>query len=163
WPRWTLRVDGQTGLEHEILVEPGNARVLLVWRLHGESPGARTLCVRPLLSGRDPHALHRENAAFRFDAEPTAGGIAWRPYDGVPSTPAAANGAYTHDPVWYRSFQYDEERARGLDFVEDLAAPGIFRFDLAQGEAVLVLGTEPTAEAAEAVIGRARAIERARR
>src|ERR1051325_6943369 len=98
WPRWTFRLDEETRLEHEVLVAPGRARVVLGWRLAGEIPGPTTLCVRPLLSGRDPHALHHENATFRFDAEPTPGGVAWRPYDGLPSIHAASNGTYTHDP-----------------------------------------------------------------
>src|SRR5437867_3678971 len=55
---------------------------------------------------------------------------------------ARANGAYAHQPDWYRSFLYTEERDRGLDHVEDLASPGIFRWNLARGEAVLVLAAE---------------------
>ena len=51
----------------------------------------------------------------------------WRPYPGVPAISAiAANGSYAHEPDWYRNFLYDAERARGLDYVEDLASPGVF-------------------------------------
>jgi len=45
---------------------------------------------------------------------------------------------YRHQPDWYRNFTYEEERQRGLDFTEDLAAPGVFQFDLAAQEAVLI-------------------------
>ena len=31
--------------------------------------------------------------------------------------------------MWYRNFQYDAERERGLDFIEDLASPGVFTLD----------------------------------
>ena len=55
---------------------------------------------------------------------------------------AWSNGAYVHAPDWYRDFLYSEERARGLDFMEDLASPGSFDFDLSGGEAFLVLGAE---------------------
>jgi predicted glycogen debranching enzyme len=55
---------------------------------------------------------------------------------------ARSNGRYAHEPVWYRSFLYAEEEARGLDCVEDLAAPGSFHFDLSAGEAALVLAAE---------------------
>src|SRR4029079_17388470 len=61
----------------------------------------------------------------------------------LPILAALSNGAYVHAPVWYRGFLYAEERARGLDFVEDLAAPGTFRWNLSDGEAVLAFATEP--------------------
>ena len=70
-------------------------------------------------------------------------GIVWRPYAGVPAVRALANGEYTHDPVWFRSFLYAEERGRGLDHIEDLASPGTFRFDLSRGPAALILAAEP--------------------
>ena len=51
------------------------------------------------------------------------------------------NGHYAHEPVWYRNFLYEEERARGLDDTEDLASPGVFEWDLSAGEAVWLLTT----------------------
>ena len=50
--------------------------------------------------------------------------------------------AQYHEPCWYRNFLYDEELARGLDAVEDLAAPGCYEFDLAVGSAVLIFSAE---------------------
>ena len=47
-----------------------------------------------------------------------------------------------HQPTWYRNFLYREEQARGLDAIEDCAAPGIFEFDLSLKPAVLMLGAE---------------------
>src|SRR5262249_51516485 len=52
--------------------------------------------------------------------------------------------AFEPRPDWYRGFLYEEERDRGLDHVEDLAAPGLLHFDLARGEAVLILSAEPS-------------------
>ena len=80
--------------------------------------------VRPLLSGRDYHALHHENPGFDFSAEVTSARVLWRPYPGVPaispSTMAATarTGVVPHLPVRRR-------RDRGLDFIEDLASPGV--------------------------------------
>jgi glycogen debranching enzyme len=42
----------------------------------------------------------------------------------------AVHGKYRHAPDWYRNFLYTEEAARGLDCIEDLAAPGVFSFDI---------------------------------
>jgi predicted glycogen debranching enzyme len=145
WPTWTFALPNGGSIEHGLLVAPGRAAVMLYWRLHGGNGG--TLAVRPLVSGRDYHALHHENPACRMNAEVDGDRVVWRPYDGVPAIVARSNGAYTHAPDWYRNFLYAEERARGLDCLEDLAAPGIFRWDLAAGEATLTLaasGHEPS-------------------
>jgi predicted glycogen debranching enzyme len=153
WPRWSFLLEDGTRIEHEILVRPGAARVFLSWRA---TKGA-TLEVRPLLSGRDPHALHHENPAFRF------AGPSWHLYDGLPTIHVATNGTYVPSPTWYRSFQYDAERARGLDFVEDLASPGTFRFELGSDEAVLTFSTEPDPAPAVKQLEDARSAERNRR
>src|SRR5262249_5177441 len=53
---------------------------------------------------------------------------------------------------WYRSFEYDRERERGLDFQEDLFNPLVLRFDLSRrGSASVIASTEPqdVARAAE--------------
>jgi predicted glycogen debranching enzyme len=145
WPRWTFRLEDGTRIAHELFVSRETRATVLVWRLL-EPRGGVSLSVRPLLSERDYHALHHENPAFRFDAEPTGRRIVWRPYPGLPAIAATSNGEYRHEPVWYRNFSYAEERARGLDFVEDLASPGTFSFDLSRGEAAILF--EPNAAGA---------------
>jgi len=140
WPSWVLALPGGGRIEHGLVVQSGRSVVTLSWRLRGAAGG--TLAVRPLLSGRDYHALHHENPAFRFDAEADGDRVVWRPYPDIPAIVARANGRYTHEPEWYRNFLYSEERDRGLDHVQDLASPGVFRWDLSRGEAVLMLAAE---------------------
>ena len=146
WPRWSYRLPEGTRIEQELFVPHGFPAVALRWRLL--NPGRQaTLRVRPFLAGRDYHALHHENPAFQFSAEVTGERIVWRPYAEVPGTVALFNGVYEHEPVWYRNFLYEEERARGLDDTEDLASPGVLRWNLAQGEAIFLLHADPAPEA----------------
>jgi predicted glycogen debranching enzyme len=143
WPRWQFKFEDGTELTQEIFVAGEAGVTALTWRLTREAKNVR-LFVRPLLSGRDYHSLHKENGGFRFDATPNGEKVLWRPYDGVPGIYAmyGSNGHYTHEPQWYRNFLYTEERARGLDATEDLASPGVFDWDLSVGEAVWVLTTD---------------------
>jgi predicted glycogen debranching enzyme len=150
WPLWRFALPGGAIVEQSIAVVHDRPMTTVSWRLvssgappHGRARdvvgvGAR-LTVRLLLSGRDFHALQRENRAFRFAEERHGEALLWRPYDGVPAIAALANGTFVREPLWYRSFLYEEERARGLDAVEDLACPGRFEFDLAHAPACLVL------------------------
>ncbi len=142
WPSWTFTLEDGTRIAHELLVPRGASACALSWRLLART-GPVTLEVRPFLSGRDSHSLHHENPAFRFETETEPGGATrFRPYAGVPSLVLRSNGAYAHAPFWYRNFLYAHERARGLDFSEDLASPGVFRFELSGGEAVLLMAAE---------------------
>ena len=154
WPHWTFALPDGTRIESELFVPHGASAVVLVWRRIAGS--AEVLRVRPFFSGRDYHATHHENPVFRFEPERRAGRLVFRPYPGVPGVVACASGGYEHAPDWWRGFLYTAERDRGLDCSEDLAAPGVFRFDLASGPAVLVLATEGHESAVLGAAGGAR-------
>src|SRR5262245_3986159 len=87
WPTWTFRLDAKTSIVQELCLQRGAPLAVLSWRLvrkgrrkRGED-GRATLTVRPFLTGRDAHALHRENGAFRFDATTGDGRATWQPYE----------------------------------------------------------------------------------
>ncbi len=166
WPRWRFRVGEEWVIEQELFVPPGRSSVILAWKIvAGE--GAATLRVRPFFSGRDFHSLQHENEAFRFTPTRRHEAWIWHPYDGVPAVSALANGEYHAEPTWYRNFLYREEEARGLDAIEDLAAPGVFEFSLSPKRAVLAFATGAEAfaegETAESLYATAQAAEWRRR
>lgn len=138
WPTWRHRLGDGSIVEHELFMPRGRTLIALRWSAP-PTDKRRTLCVRPLLSGREFHQLHAKNEFYRLDAESAGDSVRWRPYADLPSIRAISNGRYDHAPQWYFRFLYLEERRRGLDSVEDLASPGVFRFDFADGEAVLLL------------------------
>src|SRR6266545_1943809 len=151
WPRWTFSLEDGLRITQEFFVSRRAGATVLVWRL----PKRRAdvfLSVRLLFSGRDYHSLHHENPAFRFEPQRRGYGWLWVPYQDVPEVSVATNGSYEHEPLWYRDFLYSEERARGLDFTEDLASPGVFRFDFSKAKAALVLSTRALAGEADAIL-----------
>jgi predicted glycogen debranching enzyme len=140
WPSWRWRLEGGDEISLELFVPHGISACVMTWRLANPRPAAR-LVVRPFLSGRDYHGLHQENAAFRFDSALEPETVTWKPYGDVPSTTALFNGSYRQQPEWFRNFVYVREKERGLDSVEDLAAPGTFSWPLGE-QAVLILAAE---------------------
>jgi predicted glycogen debranching enzyme len=161
WPTWRWRV-GSVIVERAIFMPHGRDLAVVSFRLVPVEAGANRarLFVRPLISGRDHHALHHENPALRPDAAVEEGHVAWTPYDGVPTIHLHHNGVYHHRPDWYRRFHYPVEEERGLDCEEDLFSPGELAFELVpETQALLIFGLE----AATPDVTRLREDERARR
>ncbi len=145
WPTWTYDLGGERTITHSVMVPRGLPLVVLSWRLSSPNrESAAPLTVRPFLSGRDYHSLQRENPDFKFkpEVDEAKGRLVFQPYASEPGVVALSNGLFEEQGYWYREFLYTEDHDRGLDCVEDLGAPGTFTFDLSQGEAFLVLGTE---------------------
>jgi predicted glycogen debranching enzyme len=140
WPTWQFGLPDGTRVCQEIFVERATGATWMAWTLLDHADVA-TLRVRPFLSGRDYHSLHRENGAFRFGAQACGASVTFYPYDGVPALALATDGEYHADPQWYRNFLYTAERERGLDDTEDLASPGTLAWSLTAGRqrAILML------------------------
>lgn len=147
WPTWTLRAGGAV-IERSIFMPHGRQMTIVSWRLV-ESPGvARArLFVKPMISGRDYHALHHENEILSRDVESGEGLVTLRPYRDVPAVYLHHNGLFVAKPDWYRRFEYPVERERGLDFEEDLFTPGELQLDLVAGtDAIAIFSVEPLTE-----------------
>lgn len=163
WPRWIWHLGAGLAVEHEIFIHRTSRRTCLSWRLLQPKPSAR-LVIRPFLAGRDYHSTHHENGAFQFAATTCGQTVSWHPYDSLPAIACVSNGTYSAEAAWYRNFQYTAEQARGLDFLEDLAAPGIFTLPL-EDRAVMIFSTdeEPVSEDALTSFQSAAKEEHARR
>ncbi len=141
WPTWTFAASDGTRVRQEIVVPPGAPGAVVRWRLL-DTPHPRDavrLVVRPLISGRDYHATHHENAALRGEPRVTGTRVSWHPYAGLPVIVSRANARYAHRPDWYRQFLYTAERERGFDACEDLWSPGELTFAIGGGDAVWLL------------------------
>jgi predicted glycogen debranching enzyme len=138
WPQWIYSLEDGTKIQFEIFARNGASVTVLAWHLLAPKPKV-ILSFKPFLSGRDYHSMHHENTAFQFEPQIQRKRLMWHPYSGVPGIIVLSNGKYLHQPDWYRNFLYEEERDRGLDFTEELAAPGIIRWDLSCGDAVCLL------------------------
>lgn len=150
WPCWRHRFPDGTEVETELFAVHGAPRVVLRFRCT-HATGPVTLQLRPLCSGRDYHAVQRDNTAFRFDVERAGPRTRLQPYPDQPAIEWWSNAAYEHAPEWFLNFQYDEERRRGLACIEDLASPGVLRFELSREPGVWILSADlPSARDATA-------------
>jgi glycogen debranching enzyme len=74
-----------------------------------------------------------------------AGVASVTPYAGLPTLYLAHDAKQLEEGGgWYRNFEYDAERERGLDFVEDLFNPLVLHFDLSSSrKATVIASTNP--------------------
>ena len=107
--------------------------------------GELQLIVRPLVAFRDYHSTAHENTGLNPHVELAQGQAFFQPYASLPGLHFAHNAvAVELQGEWFRNFEYEEERKRGLDFHEDLYNPCALRFDLSQTrQATVIASLEP--------------------
>jgi len=167
WPVWRYRL-GDLLLVRELFVARAAAATVIRYRIEG---GEATLELRPLVAGRDFHALVSENDVVSRSAAAEPGLVVYQPYPGIPPLFLShAGGEWHHDRYWYRRSCYCREAERGLDDREDLYHPGVLVARLAPSRSWTIacaLGPVPVAEAdrwaAAEVRRRAEAAARGRR
>jgi predicted glycogen debranching enzyme len=147
FPTFTWDADGIV-VEKEVFMPHGEDAVCVTWRVaKGEGPVG--LEVRPLVAFRDFHVLTHENVNLDRTTSIEGGRVRIAPYKGLPELFLAHNGHAGQAGDWYRSFEYEKERARGFDYREDLWHPATFSFTFegsahgAHREASLIASTSP--------------------
>jgi predicted glycogen debranching enzyme len=123
-----------------------------VFMIHGENTtvvqydlkndGPFQLELRPLVAFRDYHGLTHENQAIDPHVETDTTSIRIQPYPGMPALYLTHdNGDVSASGYWHRHFEYDAERARGLDFVEDLFNPCVLTLELHAGRPLVIVAS----------------------
>jgi predicted glycogen debranching enzyme len=119
-------------LEQRIFMAPGANVSYLLIELKRASAAAR-IELKPLVAYRELHA--HEQGGRPFGVEARAAGCTVRAFDGArPFDLEADRGGFTAGEEWYWKFFHREEAARGLDALEDLFVPGVFRAEISLGE-----------------------------
>jgi predicted glycogen debranching enzyme len=99
-----------------------------------------SLEVRPLIAFRDYHHTTRQNGAISSSPEIGPETLHYTPYDGEPTLHIShSSGLFIGDGFWYYDFEYEVERYRGLDAVEDLFSPGSLTFHLKAGTTISLI------------------------
>jgi predicted glycogen debranching enzyme len=145
FPTFLFEVAG-IEIEKTVFMVQGENTTVVEYRITREDPGTDVqLQLRPLIAFRDYHSLTHENGAINGTVKRQDGLISFSPYDGLPSLFLANNASMVETTGdWYRNFEYEAERERGLDFGEDLFNPCVLRFKLnSELPATIIASTEP--------------------
>lgn len=145
FPIFTYEVE-EVRLEKSVFMVHGSNSSVITYRLlSAPARDGIRLELGPLIAFRDYHSTTHENSALNPSFEQSANQLKLTPYPGMPSLYLAHNAdTVTAVPCWYRSFLYELERERGLDFLEDLFNPLLLAFPLSpQRDAALIASLEP--------------------
>jgi len=143
-PRWTYAVDGGS---FEVTLGLARGQNAVVLRYSWQGPRPLLLRLRPLLAARNFHHLQREHGGMIQRVEMRAGEVSARPRPELPRICFSFAGTFIGSPDWWRRFEYLEEQARGLDYLEDLWTPGVFEAHVSEAPLYLVAAVERLPEA----------------
>lgn len=141
-PTWMYQLEDVV-LEQRIWMAAGRNTTYAAFTLRGSRSGV-TLELNPLCTYRDYHSHGHGGGSMDVSAEPRGCRIAAFP--GARSYVLELDsGEFVRNPDWYWRFRHRAEADRGLDEVEDLLSPGVFRCALLPGQtATLVASAEST-------------------
>jgi len=155
FPVFTYEVEG-IELEKSVFMIHGENSAVIHYELkknnRPEVPKNLRLEIRPLIAFRDYHGTTHENGGINSAVQERSGLATVTPYQGLPTLHLAHNAmelCKTGD--WYRNFEYDAERERGLDFSEDLFNPFVLCFDLRSRRQASIIASTEERDAAQAV------------
>ncbi|MGC2697894.1 MAG: amylo-alpha-1,6-glucosidase [Candidatus Angelobacter sp.] len=161
FPTWAFAVEG-TILEKTVFMLQGSSSVQVEYKIV-DIPADReaVLEVRPLIAFRDYHSTTHENSALNPSIEINPNIVSVQPYASLPQL-HFANDADSIEPTgsWYRNFLYRIERERGLDFIEDLFNPLVFRWKLIQNRTATVIASTERRDVRQAAAVRAAELNR---
>ncbi len=134
FPIFTYDIEGIV-IEKTVFMVYGENTTVVQYELkttdRSQPSNSLRLEIRPLIAFRDYHSTTHANGGLNAAVEQAPELAAVAPYPGLPTLYLAHNAMELQKTGdWYRNFEYDIERERGLDFTEDLFNHFILRFDL---------------------------------
>ncbi|PWU09906.1 MAG: glycogen debranching protein [Terriglobia bacterium] len=141
FPVFVYEMDG-CELEKSIFMVDGENTTVIRYELRAPATVGCSLELRPLIAFRDYHSTTHENGALDPTLDVQPGSVKITPYQGLPPLFLAHNAAAVEPAgYWYRRFEYDRERERGLEFQEDLFNPCKLTFSISAAKPADVIAS----------------------
>ena len=144
FPLFTYEVVG-VEIKKSVFMRHGENTTVIQYKAKQTGRKTVALEVRPLIACRDYHSTMHENGALNSHVDFSDALATVQPYADLPKLHFAHNACEVAPTgYWYRNFEYREEQARGLDFIEALFNPLLLKFEMkARSRAVVIASTEP--------------------
>jgi len=142
FPVVSYRID-ELEIEKSVSMVQGENAVIIQYEVFGELAGRRLeMEIRPLIAFRDYHSTTHANDFINRGVETIGQVTSVRPYSDLPTLHFAHNADWVDgNGFWFYNFEYEREKERGLDCLEDLYSPFLLHFDLAKGSPSIIAST----------------------
>lgn len=136
FPKLSFNVGGVI-FSKEMLFSSNDNRIIIKYTLE-DAHSPTILKLKPYLAFRNIHSLTKANVSAETKYEPIKNGIKMQLYKGYSHLymQISKKPDYTHVPDWYYNIEYEQERLRGYDYLEDQLVPGFFELPLEKGESI---------------------------
>lgn len=136
-PRFTYQA-GSVNLSKERLLSDKEDQLLVRYTVNNANSPV-TMRFRPFLAFRNIHSLSKANAFIKNETSGIPNGIRIQLYDNYPDLHMqwSSQSRFVNDPHWYYNIEYEKEKNRGYEYLEDLYTPGYFELNLKNGETVV--------------------------
>ena len=143
FPIFVYEIAGVTLEKSVFMVQGENTTVVQYKRLKKSRTVKEChLEVHPLVAFRDYHSTGHENSILSNHIESVPGLATIKPYADLPQLHFTHNAEeLVPTGYWYRNFEFAAERARGLDFSEDLFNHFSLKFDLGKTPSATVIAS----------------------
>jgi len=167
FPVFTHEVEGLE-MEKSVFMIHGENSAVIHYELRKnnrpEVPKNLRLEIRPLIAFRDYHGTTHESGVINPAVQERSGLASVSPYQGLPNLHLAHNAIELRKTGdWYRNFEYDAERERGLDCSEDLFNPFVLCFNLRLHRQISIIASTEQRDVTQAVEYRRAEITRRRK
>lgn len=130
---------GEVRLTRTVAACNGENTTLLLYQVE-QAPGPFVLELQPFLAARDYHMASHANEGIEWDSQFQDGIFRVQAYQDLPCLHIQVPGAeFESRPFWYYAFEYQQEKARGLEHLEDLFTHGKFTVTLQPGSRLGVI------------------------
>lgn len=137
---------GGVVLKREMLLTKDEPRIMVRYTILDQHSPV-TLRIQPFLAFRSIHEVKRANMYANVKTENVSNGIKSRLYDNYPNLymQVSRKSEFISAPDWYYDIEYQKEKERGYDYLEDLFVPGFFNVKAVKGDVIVfTAGLEET-------------------
>jgi predicted glycogen debranching enzyme len=136
-PAWLFQAGNAIISKEIVLSEKEN--ILMIRYTLADADAPVKMHLLPQLAFRNVHALSKANLFLNKKTENIRNGIQLKLYAEYNPVflQCSLNVSFVHKPDWYYNIEYQKEKERGYDYLEDLFSPGYFDFELNKGDQVI--------------------------
>jgi predicted glycogen debranching enzyme len=146
----TIYQVGGAVLKTETILADNEQQVMIRYTLEDCTLPVK-LRLKPFLAFRNIHQLSRANLFVNHKFWKVANGISMKMYENLPQLymQFSKKTEFVPVPDWYYNIEYQKEKNRGYDFLEDLYVPGYFEVAVKKGESIIFSGSTEEIEPAK--------------